>query len=97
MGQCREAYNIGVAEPEISMYDLAHQLAGLGRELFGYRGKVRRQVDLDTDYLVDNPNRRCPVIDKARDELGYDPQIPLDDGLRRTLVWYNENRDGNDA
>ena len=96
-GNAGEAYNIGVAEPEISMYDLAHQLAGLGRELFGYRGKVQRQVDLDTDYLVDNPNRRCPVIDKARDELGYDPQIPLDDGLRRTLVWYNENRDGNDA
>ena len=29
----------------------------------------------EADYLVDNPNRRCPVIRKAREQLGYDPQV----------------------
>ena len=28
----------------------------------------------ESDYLIDNPNRRCPVIDKARRELGFDPK-----------------------
>ena len=53
-------------------------------ELFGYTGKVVLQAERATpDYLVDNPNRRCPVITKARDQLGYDPQIAFDEGLRR--------------
>ena len=46
-----------------------------------------------TDYLVDNPNRRRPVIDKARDELGYDPGISLQDGIRRSLIWYSGNQE----
>ena len=48
----------------------------------------------DSEYLVDNPNRRCPMIAKARDELGYSPQVPLEEGLRRALVWYSGNREG---
>jgi len=30
-------------------------------------------------------------IDKARRELGYEPRVPLDEGLRRTGQWYREN------
>ena len=30
-------------------------------------GKVVRKASTEADYLVDNPNRRCPVIAKARD------------------------------
>jgi nucleoside-diphosphate-sugar epimerase len=29
-------------------------------------------------------------IDKARRELGYVPRIGLDEGLRRTAIWYRE-------
>ena len=42
-------------------------IAGHGRELFGYSGKVVHGHSAEADYLVDNPNRRCPVIDKARE------------------------------
>lgn len=30
-------------------------------------------------------------IDKAREELGYEPAVGLDDGLRRTAQWYQDN------
>lgn len=96
-GTAGEAYNIGVAAPEISMFELAGQVAELGRQLFGYTGRVRRARDADHDYLVDNPNRRCPDIDKARRELEYAPEIELREGLRRSLLWYAENREGSDA
>ena len=91
-GRPGEAYNVGVEVPEVSMRDLAGRLRDLGRELFGYGGKVITAPSAEADYLVDNPNRRRPVIDKARAELGYAPSIGLDEGLRRTLIWYDQNR-----
>lgn len=92
-----EAYNIGVEMPEISMRDLAKKMVALAGELFGYKSKVVHQQSDDKDYLVDNPNRRCPVIAKARAELGYNPQVALDDGLRRSLLWYSAHREAVDA
>jgi len=92
-GRPGESYNIGVEEPEISMLNVAEKMAALGGELFGYKGKVVRQESGDKDYVTDNPNRRCPVLTKARSELGYDPQVSLDEGLRRSLLWYSENRE----
>lgn len=92
-----EAYNIGVERPEISMLDLAETIARTARSLFGYDGKVVHKPSDETDYLVDNPNRRCPVITKARTHLGYDPQVSLDDGIRRSLIWYNDNLDAPSA
>lgn len=96
-GRAGEAYNVGVETPEISMADLAGQVAAIARDLFGYQGRVLFQVSKEADYLIDNPNRRCPVITKARLELGYDPSIPLEEGLRRSLIWYSENRDAEEA
>jgi nucleoside-diphosphate-sugar epimerase len=87
-GRNGEAYNIGVEEPEVTVDELAERIVGLGRTLFQYGGKVVRGSDPDKRYLVDNPQRRRPSIAKARRELGYDPCISLDDGLRRTLLWY---------
>jgi nucleoside-diphosphate-sugar epimerase len=49
------------------------------------------------EYLTDNPQRRCPVISKARTELDYEPEIPLEAGIRRTMIWYNENRNAEEA
>jgi UDP-glucuronate decarboxylase len=86
-----EAYNIGVEAPEISIAELAERMADTARRLFGYSGQVVRQVSSDSDYLADNPQRRCPVIAKARTELGYRPGITLEEGLRRSLLWYAGN------
>ena len=95
IGRPGEAYNVGVEKPEISMAELADKVVALGKELFGYKGKVVKQVD--EDYIADNPERRCPIIEKARKELGYSPSILVDEGLRRSLVWYSGNREAEEA
>jgi nucleoside-diphosphate-sugar epimerase len=97
LGRPGEAYNIGIETPEISVRELAERMVALARELLGYGGKVVRKVSADKDYLVDNPERRCPVIAKAREHFGYAPSIGLDEGLRRTLLWYRENQGGSEA
>ena len=91
-GHDGEAYNIGVEEPEVSMAELGERLATLGRSHVGYTGGVVRKTSEEHEYLTDNPTRRCPVIAKARDHLGYSPRVGLDDGLRRSLLWYADNR-----
>lgn len=96
-GRNGEAYNIGTEAPEISMAELARRMAELSRELFGYTGEVIRQTSEEGAYLVDSPNRRCPRIDKAVNELGYKPRINIDEGLRRTLLWYQENQVAEEA
>nr|MBA2245301.1 NAD-dependent epimerase/dehydratase family protein [Gemmatimonadota bacterium] len=96
-GRAGEAYNIGVEGPEISIAELAERVVGLARELFGYRGRIVRQASADPEYLTDNPNRRCPVIEKARTELGYDPRVELEDGLTRSLLWYRDHNQAEEA
>lgn len=96
-GRAGEGYNIGTETPEISMADLARKMADTATDLFGYQGSVVLGQTSDPDYLRDNPNRRCPDITKARTDLAYEPIVPLDEGLRRLLVWYGANSGGDDA
>lgn len=84
-----EAFNIGTETPEISMRELAELVIKVGEELFGQEGlKVIEKDSDDKDYLVDNPNRRCPSIKKAREMLGYSTKVELEEGLKRSLIWY---------
>jgi UDP-glucuronate decarboxylase len=96
-GRKGQAYNIGVEKPEISIRDLALQVVKIAKDLFDYKGKVMYQPTGDKDYLADNPSRRCPNIAKARNELKYNPGIALEEGLKRSLVWYHDNRGGEEA
>ena len=91
-GHDGEAYNIGIDRPEISMAELARMVSATARELFGYQGQVVLGKAQEADYLVDNPNRRCPKIDKARAHLGFNPQVLVEEGVYRSLVWYSHNR-----
>ena len=36
----------------------------------------------------DDPTRRCPDITRARTLLGWEPKVPLDEGLRRSLEYF---------
>lgn len=90
-GLSGEAYNIGVENPEISIIDLAEKMKGIASKYFDYSGKIIKKKSYDQEYLTDNPNRRCPQISKAKKELGYNPQITLDEGLTNTLLWYKGN------
>ncbi len=39
---------------------------------------------------LDDPKRRKPDISRARELLGWEPQISLDDGLKMTLAYFNQ-------
>ena len=96
-GRAGEAYNIGVEHPEVSILDLASRLRDQANELFGYEGNVVHGRSDEADYLVDNPNRRSPIIAKAATDVGFAPTIDLDEGLRRSLLWYAGNASGTSA
>jgi UDP-glucuronate decarboxylase len=85
-----DQFNIGIDRPEIMVRDLAAIYREAGAEVFGYTGRVHYDRSEDPAYLEDNPNRRCPVIDKARDVLGYAPAIGVEEGVRRYLRFLKE-------
>jgi UDP-glucuronate decarboxylase len=91
-GKDGESYNIGMDKPEISILELAQRTIEVSRELFDYKGKLVMKVSEDKEYLTDNPNRRCPLIDKARNDLDFSPSVGLTEGLKRSLLWYSDNQ-----
>ena len=86
-----EAFNIGIDKPEITIKHLAEIYAQAGGEIFGYTGQVKFGVSEDSEYLKNNPNRRCPDITKARKLLGYDPKIDVVQGVRYFLQHIKES------
>jgi dTDP-glucose 4,6-dehydratase len=40
---------------------------------------------------TDDPTVRQPDITLAKSELGWEPQIDLDDGLQRTIAWFRSH------
>lgn len=96
-GRPGEAYNIGADAPEVSIIELAQRTVRAAGTLFEYEGEVVRKTSDDPEYLTDNPSRRCPDITKARTDLDYAPSVSLDEGLRRSLLWYHARQDQDDT
>ena len=90
-GRNGEAYNIGVENPEISMLELAEKVIKIGSDHFDYKGKLIFGQSSEKEYLTDNPQRRCPVIEKAKKELNYKPKVDISTGLLKSMYWYSEN------
>lgn len=82
-GQTGRVYNIGSQGPEISAAGLADLLC----DVSGIDLPVIRSGGYPPDYPSDEPRRRCPDLTRARDELGYEPAVTLDNGLRQYLRW----------
>ncbi|MDA8957339.1 NAD-dependent epimerase/dehydratase family protein [Gammaproteobacteria bacterium] len=91
IGRSGESYNIGTETPEISILELAKKCIDIGKEVFDYEVGLNFLESSDKDYLVDNPNRRCPDISKARKELSYKPSIGIEEGLLKSFHWYKSN------
>jgi nucleoside-diphosphate-sugar epimerase len=76
-----ESFNIGNARSAVTIFDLAARI----RRLTGVPGEIRFQPLHYTDVEL-----RIPNVDKARQVLGFDAKVELDDGLSRTIAWYRE-------
>ena len=61
------------------------ELAQLTIQLTGSRSELRR-----LPLPVDDPTRRCPDIAKARKLLSWEPSVPLEQGLSRTIGYMRD-------
>jgi UDP-glucose 4-epimerase len=73
-----EVINVA-AGGRVSLLELVHQLQGLLKQPLDPTFQPAREGDV-RDSQAD--------IFKARKLLGFDPKIPFDEGLRRTVEWY---------
>lgn len=78
-----EPINIGTGK-EIAIAALARRIARVA----GFHGELR----FDAAAPSGQP-RRCLDTSKARALLGFQPSVSLDEGLRRTIAWFEANRD----
>lgn len=65
---------------EFTMLELAEKVI----RFTGSRSKI-----VHKPLPQDDPTRRKPVIDLAKKELGWEPKTPLDDGLQKTISYFN--------
>jgi UDP-glucuronate decarboxylase len=66
---------------EISVLDLATKIIAMTGSSSGI---VRAPLPQD------DPRQRCPDISKAKELLDWEPTVPLDDGLGRTIHYFRE-------
>jgi UDP-glucuronate decarboxylase len=63
------------------------QLAELTLELTGSTVPL-----VEKPLPVDDPERRRPDITLAREKLGWEPVVPLREGLAKTIAWFQSVR-----
>jgi dTDP-glucose 4,6-dehydratase len=88
-----ETYNIG-GQAEVKNLDLVNLLCELMNEL-APELPIRPTQELIT-YVTDRPghDRRYAMdISKLQRDLGWQPSVTLEEGLRKTVTWYLNNRD----
>ena len=74
-----ESFNIGNARSAVTIYDLATRI----KRLTGCPGEIVFQPLHYVDVEL-----RIPNVAKARDLLGFEATVELDEGLARTIEWY---------
>jgi dTDP-glucose 4,6-dehydratase len=76
----QDPVNLGNPE-EVTVLHLAEVI----RDTVGSRSEIAF-----IERPVDDPEVRCPDISLARERLGWEPQVPLAEGLKRTVAWARE-------
>ncbi|MEM8570058.1 MAG: dTDP-glucose 4,6-dehydratase [Pseudomonadota bacterium] len=90
-GRLGESYNIG-GNAEAQNIDIVRKICALMDELNPDGAPHDRLIT----FVTDRPGhdfRYAIDATKIRDELGWQPSLTLDEGLRRTVAWYLENRE----
>ena len=53
--------------------------------------KIKIEKSSDPNYIVDNPQRRCPDLSKISELVNYKPKIRFENGIERLYRWYLGN------
>jgi len=81
-----DVFNVGNPHPEISMIDLARLVTRVASP-----NTTIEVVKYPDTYPEDEPNRRCPNIQKIQNKLGFSPSVELEEGIRRFFAWSKLN------
>lgn len=84
-GENGSAYNIGNEHAEISIFELAKTLVNLFPEK--NLEVVRVEVKNDKTYIKSPIVRNCPDTSKIK-KLGWNSQVSITDGFKRTILSY---------
>ena len=61
-----------------------NELVGVFERVLGRKVQVEY-----LDGALDDPKTRKPVLDKAREKLGFKCSIVLEEGIRKTFQWFS--------
>jgi UDP-glucose 4-epimerase len=78
-----QSYNVGNPRSAVTIFDLAQRV----KRLTGCPGEI---VFAPLDYV--DVELRIPNVEKAREDIGFDAKVELDDGLERTIAWYRARK-----
>ena len=82
-GAVGQSFNIGNPRSTVTIYDLARRVHALANATGEIRFRPLHYVDVEL---------RIPNVDKARELLGFEAQVELDEGLERTIAWYRARK-----
>jgi len=78
-----QSFNIGNARSAVTIFDLAQRI----KRIAGGKGEI---VFKPLNYV--DVELRIPNVGKAREQLGFEAQVELDEGLERTIAWYKARK-----
>jgi UDP-glucose 4-epimerase len=78
-----QSFNVGNPRSTVTIYDLAQRI----KRLTGAPGEIVFQPLHYADVEV-----RIPNVEKARELLGFEAEVELDEGLERTIAWYKARK-----
>jgi len=78
-----QAFNVGNARSAVTIFDLAQRV----KRISGCPGEIRFAP---LDYV--DVELRIPNVGKARELLGFEAAVELDEGLERTIAWYRSRK-----
>jgi UDP-glucose 4-epimerase len=78
-----QSFNVGNPRSAVTIFDLAQRV----KRLTACPGEI---VFAPLEYV--DVELRIPNVEKARDEIGFEARVELDDGRERTIAWYRARK-----
>jgi nucleoside-diphosphate-sugar epimerase len=78
-----QSFNVGNPRSAVTIFDLAQRV----KRLTGCPGEIVFQPLHYADVEL-----RIPNVEKAKEQLGFEAKVELDEGLERTIAWYRSRR-----